>query len=101
MSRYSRRPRAHARALVRFCLTDLRVVHRLKALRGPRESYSDVIPRLAGSGEPPQERNTAVNHDLAAAKLWITCGAGRRGGCLPITADPHQRPLSKGGGFAS
>jgi hypothetical protein len=28
------------------------VVDRLKALRGPGESYSDVILRLAGSGEP-------------------------------------------------
>jgi hypothetical protein len=32
-----------------------------------------------------------VNHDLAAAKLWITCGARRQGDCLPITAGPSQR----------
>ena len=29
-----------------------RVLARLRGLRGPGESYSDVILRLAGSGEP-------------------------------------------------
>jgi hypothetical protein len=33
------------------------VVDRLKALRGPGENYSDVILRLAGSGEPRRGQN--------------------------------------------
>ena len=33
------------------------VVDRLKALRGPGESYSDVILRLAGSGEEGEGQN--------------------------------------------
>ena len=51
------------------------VVDRLRSLRGPGESFSDVILRLAAEGElgaiwrikPNQGRNTAANHDLAAA----------------------------------
>jgi hypothetical protein len=33
------------------------VLDRLRALGGPGESYSDVILRLAGSGEPRQGQN--------------------------------------------
>ena len=33
------------------------VVDRLRALRAPGESYSDVILRLAGSGEPRRGQN--------------------------------------------
>jgi hypothetical protein len=64
------------------------VVDRLRSLRGPGESFSDVILRLAAEGElgaiwrikPNQGRNTAANHDLAAAiSLKPPVVRGRRG----------------------
>ena len=42
--------------LVRVSL-DRAIVDRLGRLRGPGESYSDVILRLAGSGEPRHGQN--------------------------------------------
>jgi hypothetical protein len=66
----------------------LAVVDRLRSLRGPGESFSDVILRLAAEGElgaiwrikPNQGRNTAANHDLAAAiSLKPPVVRGRRG----------------------
>ena len=38
----------------RYVWLEPNVVNRLRALRGRGESYSDVIKRLAGSGEPRQ-----------------------------------------------
>jgi hypothetical protein len=36
------------------------MIDRLHALRGPGESYSDVILRLAGGGEPRQGQDPVV-----------------------------------------
>jgi hypothetical protein len=41
----------------RLIWVERKVVDRLKALRGPGESYSDVILRLVASGEPGQGQN--------------------------------------------
>jgi hypothetical protein len=51
--------------------------------------------------KPNQERNTAANHDLAAAiSLKPPAVRGRR--AHPITAAPRQRTaFFEGGGFAS
>jgi hypothetical protein len=41
----------------RYVCLEPRVIDRLRALRDHGESYSDVILRLAGSGEPRQGQN--------------------------------------------
>ena len=47
-----------------------RVLARLRGLRGPGESYSDVILRLAGSGSRARSKpNRAPKTDLISSEI--------------------------------
>jgi hypothetical protein len=73
------------------------VIDRLAALRGPGESYSDVILRLARASEPREGNLTRARyHRLSVIQRFnVLCNRARSGSDAIILRSPRGTPLRR------